>query len=514
MILQKFWSAFVAQINKVANLFWEADPVAQMRYEYDRAVDQLKEGAAAWSSTAGWSSASRGRSRPTLPRPEARSRDQGLPQGRRPRNGGQVRARAAEGQRAAGGERAAAANARNGYGNNLKKIQHANEKLIELREKIQKYDAELKMSAAEAEIAKLSETFDMNLTTDFGEIESVIQQKIDQNRGKVRVAADLSERGIAEIKAEERMQGQLAEEALRSFEASWASSRRRRRRFPGGQGSGAGHGKADHVTEQRIQRSRRDLTYGKRTTQTGLLRCGSAGGHRPGRPRAVAVRRHRRGVADGADLERGAEADEGRRRGAGQRGDHHRQGIQVRGRGEAAGRQRHLQLHAHGEPHGAVRHQRLGGLGPIIYANNGFKPGRSGSRPPARSSSSSSCSSTIRSPCATRTPPARSTSVGHARHDPAVSRGPAQGHRVMPRVYQQVDWSNGGDGIVVRETVKTMADLRGKTVVLAQNSPSHFFVLNALINAGVQPAEVDFKFTQDAFQAAAAFNADKRWRAW
>src|SRR6266496_3466143 len=69
--------------------------------------------------------------------------------------------------------------------------------------------------------------------------------------------------------------------------------------------------------------------------------------------------------------------------------------------------------------------------------------------------------------------------------------------------------STGGDGIVVRDTVKTMADLRGKTIVLAQNSPSHFFVLNALINAGVQPAEVEFKFTQDAFQAAAAFNADK-----
>ena len=82
----------------------------------------------------------------------------------------------------------------------------------------------------------------------------------------------------------------------------------------------------------------------------------------------------------------------------------------------------------------------------------------------------------------------------------------------MPRVFQQVDWSNGGDGIVVRESIKTIADLRGKTVVLAQNSPSHFFVLNALINAGVQPAEVDFKFTQDAFQAAAAFNADKSHR--
>ena len=55
-----------------------------------------------------------------------------------------------------------------------------------------------------------------------------------------------------------------------------------------------------------------------------------------------------------------------------------------------------------------------------------------------------------------------------------------------------------------------MADLRGKTVVLAQNSPSHFFLLNVLVNAGVQPSEVKFKFTQDAFQAAAAFNADKR----
>jgi SOS response regulatory protein OraA/RecX len=104
------------------------------------------------------------------------------------------------------------------YGNSLKKIQHANTKLIELREKIQKYDAELKMSAAEAEIAKLSETFDVNLTTDFGEIESVIQQRIDQNRGKVRVAADLSQKGIADIQAEERMQAQLADDALSQFE--------------------------------------------------------------------------------------------------------------------------------------------------------------------------------------------------------------------------------------------------------------------------------------------------------
>ncbi len=81
--------------------------------------------------------------------------------------------------------------------------------------------------------------------------------------------------------------------------------------------------------------------------------------------------------------------------------------------------------------------------------------------------------------------------------------------RIMPRVFQQIDWSNGGDGIVVRENIKTVADLRGKKLVLAQNSPSHFFALNMLVSGGVQPAEVDFVFTEDAFQAAAAFNAQK-----
>jgi NitT/TauT family transport system substrate-binding protein len=87
--------------------------------------------------------------------------------------------------------------------------------------------------------------------------------------------------------------------------------------------------------------------------------------------------------------------------------------------------------------------------------------------------------------------------------------------RIMPRIFQQVDFSNGGDGIIIRRSVAkdpqapTVADLRGKKVVLAQNSPSEYFLLNALVNGGVQPAEVDFIYTEDAFQAAAAYNSDK-----
>lgn len=151
------------------------------------------------------------------------------------------------------------------------------------------------------------------------------------------------------------------------------------------------------------------------------------------------------------------------------------------------------------------------GWSPIIYANNGFKPGKVWKGPGGKDFKLELV--LIDDPVAMRDAyAAGNLHIGWATLDmlPLFLEGLRKDTRVMPRVFQQVDWSNGGDGIVVRDSIKTMADLRGKTIVLAQNSPSHFFVLNALINAGVQPAEVEFKFTQDAFQAAAAFNADKR----
>ena len=87
--------------------------------------------------------------------------------------------------------------------------------------------------------------------------------------------------------------------------------------------------------------------------------------------------------------------------------------------------------------------------------------------------------------------------------------GAPKDSRVMPRVFQQVDFSNGGDGIVVREGIKTVRDLAGKKLALAQNSPSQFFALNMLVAGGLQPGDVDMVYTEDAFQAAAAFNAQK-----
>ena len=74
------------------------------------------------------------------------------------------------------------------------------------------------MSRAEAELAKLSQDFNFDVTTDFGQIEQVIQDKISLNRAKVRVASDLSSEGVADIKAEQQMEKAMADQALRDFE--------------------------------------------------------------------------------------------------------------------------------------------------------------------------------------------------------------------------------------------------------------------------------------------------------
>ncbi len=219
MILGKLWKALAAQMNKIANFFWTADPIAQLQYEYDKAVDQMKEGR------------------------------EGLEQYRalvervtRQVNGDRSHVASLEARVKAylqAGERETAARfalelqkakkelAENeaqlklhetAYNNNVTKIKHATKKLADLKDKIHKYDAELKLSRAEAELAKLANSFNFDITTDFGQIEDVIQDKIGLNRAKVRVAADLSGEGLDQIRAEETVEKNMAEQALREFE--------------------------------------------------------------------------------------------------------------------------------------------------------------------------------------------------------------------------------------------------------------------------------------------------------
>lgn len=219
MIIGKLWHTLKAQLNKLANFFWTADPIAQMQYEYDMAVNQLKEGREGLEQYRALVE------RVTRQVASDKSHVSSLE--------AKVKAYLQAGDRETAArfalelQKAKQELAENeqqlklheeAYGNNLTKIKHAGGKLAKVREKIAKYDAELKMSRAEAEMAKLAQSFDFDVTTDFGQIEQVIQDKISLNRAKTRVAADLSSEGIEDVQREQVMEKALADQALRDFE--------------------------------------------------------------------------------------------------------------------------------------------------------------------------------------------------------------------------------------------------------------------------------------------------------
>src|SRR5256714_747165 len=85
--------------------------------------------------------------------------------------------------------------------------------------------------------------------------------------------------------------------------------------------------------------------------------------------------------------------------------------------------------------------------------------------------------------------------------------------RTVPVVCQQIDFSGGGDGVVARGEIRSINDFRmqngkKKKVVLAQNSPSHYLIMSLLIDAGIDPNDVDFKWAADAPSAAKIFVTD------
>lgn len=220
MIVGKLWDALAAQFNKLANFFWTSDPIAQMQYEYDLAVEQMKTGREGLEQY-------RALVERVTRQVEANKTHVASLEAK-------IKAYLAAGDRETAGKFALELQKakkeleentqqlklhEEAYGNNLTKIKHATGKLSQIREKIAKYDSELKMSRAEAELAKLSQSFNFDVTTDFGQIEQVIQDKIGLNRAKVRVAADLSGEGIEDIKKEQAMEQVLGDQALREFEA-------------------------------------------------------------------------------------------------------------------------------------------------------------------------------------------------------------------------------------------------------------------------------------------------------
>ena len=108
MILGRIWNSIAAQFNKLANAIRGYDPIAEMQYEYDRSVEQIKEGR---EGLAQYRALVERVTRQVDDEPQARlaarGEGQGLPERGRPRHRVEVCPRAQTGQGRLGRERKA-----------------------------------------------------------------------------------------------------------------------------------------------------------------------------------------------------------------------------------------------------------------------------------------------------------------------------------------------------------------------------------------------------------------------
>lgn len=221
MILGKLWRFFRAQANRLANYFRKIDPIAELQLECDLATEQMKQGREGLEQHRGLV--------------ERLRRQTGDGQRHIEDLSAKVQAYLTTGERETAGrfalelqgaQRQLQENEQQldmlerAYNNNLLKVKHAGRKIDEVRNRIARYDAELKMSRTEAEIAKLASSLDFDVSTDFGQVEQLVQEKIDANRAVVRVAADLSGQGIEDVRRAEDVERARGEEALKLFEAA------------------------------------------------------------------------------------------------------------------------------------------------------------------------------------------------------------------------------------------------------------------------------------------------------
>lgn len=81
--------------------------------------------------------------------------------------------------------------------------------------------------------------------------------------------------------------------------------------------------------------------------------------------------------------------------------------------------------------------------------------------------------------------------------------------RYEPQVVFQADWSRGGDAVVARRGINSVADLKGKSIAVAPLTPSHTFLLWLLDAGDLTTKDVKIVEVPNAIDAATAFKSGK-----
>jgi len=85
---------------------------------------------------------------------------------------------------------------------------------------------------------------------------------------------------------------------------------------------------------------------------------------------------------------------------------------------------------------------------------------------------------------------------------------PADINALGPKAFMQVDWSRGGDAIIVKRGIKTVNDLKGKRIAIAVPSPAQTLLISSLEAAGLKYSDVTVVETSDNLAAAELFKGN------
>lgn len=86
--------------------------------------------------------------------------------------------------------------------------------------------------------------------------------------------------------------------------------------------------------------------------------------------------------------------------------------------------------------------------------------------------------------------------------------------RIVPKVVGLFDWSSGGDGILVKDSIKYPSDLKGKIILTSSNTPYSFLLLWYLAQNGMTGQDVKVVWVDDGEKALDLFKKDDRIVAW
>jgi phage shock protein A len=223
MIMGKFGTAIRAFFNKIANMLWESDPHSILQLEVDQATQQIqvaREGLERYRGLVERVSMQVAAGKQNVQRLESQIKAH-LQAGNR-EVAGQLAIQLQQAKTELMQNEQQLAMHTEAYNNNLLKLQQGQKDIVALRQKAQKLKADLEMAKAEAEIARVAEAISEsaipNFSTKIGQATELMQEQIAKHRGQARVAADMSSRGIEEIKATQAAEAAMGENLLKQFE--------------------------------------------------------------------------------------------------------------------------------------------------------------------------------------------------------------------------------------------------------------------------------------------------------